>query len=135
MMLKPAVENVRSKRKQNSNSPPIGYGMGWFVRQGTKGLMFGKDYPMLFSHTGGAVGASSVLTIIPDDRRVNVLLGNDGVIVGNGSKVNSNVCSEEGKGRLKFQPQGVVVAVIFNLQEVKGVFNLGVKLAEEFHRL
>ncbi len=67
------------------------------MRPAMKGVAGGRDYPMVFGHTGGAVGACSVLTIIP---------------------------GEAGKG--------VVVAVILNLQEVKGVFNLGLKVAEEF---
>ena len=69
----------------------------------------GKDYPCVFSHTGGAVGASSVLTIVPEER--------------------------EGEGKEEGSPCGVVVAVIFNLQEVKGVFKLGVQIAEQFRDL
>ena len=112
LMLIPAVENVvNNKNNNNSTSPnhtpapapPVGYGMGWFVRREKAGLIGGRGYPFTFSHTGGAVGACSVLTVMARE--------------------------EEGCG------SGVVVAVLFNLQKVKGVFELGTRIAEEFYNL
>ena len=72
--------------------------------------MEGKEYPFFFSHTGGAVGASSVLTVMPAE-------------------------GEESRESVGEGPRGVAVAVIFNLQEVKGVFTLGLLIAEQFHSL
>lgn len=67
LMLTPAVENTNDTNSVTSPAPPIGYGMGWFVRRHHQGLLSGRRYPFLFSHTGSAVGASSVLTVLPQD--------------------------------------------------------------------
>lgn len=110
LMLTPVVESVlQQETPPISPNPPVGYSMGWFLQRGKKGYMGGKDYPFFFSHTGGAVGASSVLTVMPAEEESQVSVG-------------------EG-------PRGVAVAVIFNLQEVKGVFTLGLLIAEQFHSL
>ena len=72
--------------------------------------MEGKEYPFFFSHTGGAVGASSVLIVMPAE-------------------------GEESRESVGERPRGVAVAVIFNLRGVKGVFTLGLLIAEQFHSL
>lgn len=117
LMLTPAVQDVRAKKPPtpSSSSPPIGYGMGWFLRQPREGLLQGKDYPFVFSHTGGAVGGSSVLTIVPQ-----------------GSQGSRRGDFPGGDTPL---PGGVAVAILFNLQGVKGVFELGLQVAEQFHNL
>jgi len=92
---------------------PVGYGLGWYVREAKKGITGGKNYSLAFGHTGGAVGASSVLVLLPGES------GKD-----QGTHASSGGSADMSKG--------VVAAIIFNLQEVNGVFSLGLKVAEEF---
>ena len=67
-MLTPAVEKANTNSdKPSGPAPPAGYGMGWSVRQQRAGLVAGRSYPLVFSHSGGAVGASSVLIVLPRD--------------------------------------------------------------------
>ena len=105
--------------KQTSSPPlpspnsPVGYGLGWYVREPRKGVSGGRDYSLAFGHTGGAVGACSVLVVLPGEP------GLDGGDRAGGSD-NADIS------------KGVVTAIIFNLQEVNGIFNLGLKVAEEF---
>lgn len=117
LMLTPAVEDVNSKRA-SSLTPPTGYGMGWFIQREGAGLISGRDYPFVFSHTGGTIGASSVLTVIPEPPC-------EGGVIPHPHGAES--------GQPKPHPHGVAVAVIFNLQEVKGMYKLGMQIAEEFH--
>ena len=98
MMWTQAVADVKF-----GSDPPIGYGLGWLVQKEDAGVVGGKSRPFCVGHTGGAVGASSVLMIAP------------------AAESNSDVI-----------PQGIVVAVIFNLQEVGQMYSLGIKIAEEF---
>ena len=107
MMWKPAAADVIS------TNLPLNYGMGWFVSQEQLEVVCGKKRPMLVGHTGGAVGATSVLLITPCDSSV--------------PEQDQKVCSVQ-----KVSPRGVVVAVIFNLQDVERVYSLGVQIAEEF---
>lgn len=44
-------------------------------------------------------------------------------------------CTQCGGVVVSHDPRGIVVAVIFNLQEVTGVFKLGLNIAEEFDNL
>lgn len=97
----------------------LGYGMGWFVSKEGPGLLCGKRKPFLVGHTGKAVGASSVLLIGPMDSSETVNSGSGGE-------------AEDGGDQEVVLPQGVVVAVIFNLQEVGDVYSVGVKVMEEF---
>ncbi|XP_075894280.1 serine beta-lactamase-like protein LACTB, mitochondrial isoform X2 [Nelusetta ayraudi] len=62
------------------------------------------------SHTGGAVGASSVLLVLPSDE------------------------IEQHKGRSPVLPQGVVVTIITNMQAV-GLTGTALKIAHEFDRV
>lgn len=62
------------------------------------------------SHTGGAVGASSVLLVLPSDE------------------------IEQHKGRSPVLPQGVVVTIITNMQAV-GLTSTALKIAHEFDRV
>ena len=88
------------------HDPQLAYGMGWYVRPGEEVILQGAAVPSHFGHTGSTVGASSVLRIVPSGQ----------------SGQDSCDCS------------GIVVAVIFNLQEVKGMFSLGVDIASHFYR-
>lgn len=69
-------------------------------------------------HTGGAVGASSVLLIIPRD-------GGGGV---GGASTEVDPC-----GAKKNPPHGVVVSIICNLQSV-GLTKLALDIAREFDK-
>lgn len=100
-MWKPVVTNIRFSSRVSF----LDYGMGWLMQQGDAGVVGGKGKPFCVGHTGGAVGASSVLLIVPQDPQL--------------SAEREKSC-------------GVVVAVIFNLQEVREMFSLGLQIAEEF---
>ena len=69
------------------------YGMGWGVAPPVADAGFSRDRRMHVSHTGGAVGASSVLLILP---RVE----------------------PSGEGTEKVIPRGVCVSIIVNKQSV-----------------
>ena len=79
------------------------YGLGWAVRQRKKNYGFCLDQQLYVTHTGGAIGASSVLLVAPQP-------------------------PQEG-GRL---PQGVVVAILCNMQGV-GLNRLAADIAKAFH--
>jgi len=111
-MWKPVATDI----KFTSRDPVLSYGMGWFLQAGDTEVVGGKAKPFCVGHTGGAVGATGVLLIVPQ----NPQPGEDEVST-------LNALSAE-----TIEPRGVVVAVIFNLQEVKGMFSLGVQIAEEF---
>ncbi|XP_047451583.1 serine beta-lactamase-like protein LACTB, mitochondrial isoform X2 [Mugil cephalus] len=61
------------------------------------------------SHTGGAVGASSVLLVLPSEEL------------------------DQSRGRTSLLPQGVVVTIITNMQSV-GLNNTALKIAHEFDK-
>ncbi|KAL7643401.1 UNVERIFIED_CONTAM: hypothetical protein RMT77_005383 [Armadillidium vulgare] len=91
------------------------YGLGWGVLEGSKDLKaFANNKKKCFSHSGGAVGASSILFIMPTydpyeskpiDQSVTIDL-----------------------------PQGVVVSVITNLQNVS-LLKLATEIAKAFDRV
>ena len=111
----------------NKSKPHIGYGMGWVVRSGSAGIVGARDQPFYAAHSGGAVGASSVLVIMPAKK--STVDSSNKVVVESKidlENVEKCVCVP------KVLPQGVVVAVLFNLQEVTNVTSLGVQIAEEF---
>ncbi len=128
-MLTPVVEDVSHAPQDHTpclaqdHTPPVGYAMGWFVRRKKEGLVGGREYPFVFSHTGGAVGTCSVLTVMEG----------------------GGVAKEEGCGHgsvatpsttMTSPPRGIAVAIIFNLQGIKtDLFELGVRIAEEFYKL
>ena len=116
----------------NESKPETGYGMGWVVRSESTGTVGGKDQTFYAAHSGAAIGASSVLVIMPDTRRPSSTYNvNTKTALALESKVELE--HEERCARVsKMCPQGVVVAVLFNLQEVSGVTSLGVQIAEEF---
>eukprot|EP00090_Calanus_glacialis_P021436 TRINITY_DN33065_c0_g1_i1.p1 TRINITY_DN33065_c0_g1~~TRINITY_DN33065_c0_g1_i1.p1 ORF type:complete len:623 (-),score=236.77 TRINITY_DN33065_c0_g1_i1:72-1940(-) len=78
------------------------YGLGWAVRQRKKNYGFCLDHQHYVSHTGGAIGASSVLLVAPQPVQEGVRL-----------------------------PQGVVVAILCNMQGV-GLNKLAADLAKTF---
>ena len=130
MMWTPAVYPYKTK-------PEVGYGMGWVVREGgSDSVVGGKELPFYAAHSGGSVGGSSILVIMPAKKTtstVNSALTRTSKIAAN-QNLNIQLC-ERNKCDIcssQMPPYGVVVAVLFNLQEVKEVTSLGVKIAEEF---
>ena len=103
-MWHPAVEDVGRHGKGT------GYGWGWFVNPGKTGVGGGTDVPFTVMHTGGAVGASSILHIQP-----TCYLGNHMATAPDGAK-----------------PQGVVVAILFNLQSISAVDEVAKDIASCF---
>jgi len=83
----------------------LGYGLGWAVRSKKKVAGFARDDFFYVSHTGGAIGASSVLLIAPKPVKQDSML-----------------------------PQGVVVAILCNMQGV-GLNQLAVDIAKCFDGL
>lgn len=84
----------------------LGYGLGWAVVPVNKKYGFCESQYYYVSHTGGAIGASSVLLIAP---------------------------KKVGAGETKL-PQGIVVAVLANLQGV-GLNKLASSIAQAFEGL
>ena len=84
------------------------YGLGWAIMEEKSDYAFCKKQRFYASHTGGAVGASSVLLIFPRK-------------VGENSKVDS-------------PPQGIVVAIVCNLQNV-GLSKLALDVAKTFENI
>merc|ERR1712013_914187 len=83
----------------------LGYGLGWAVRSKKKVAGFAQDDFFYVSHTGGAIGASSVLLVVPKPVKQESML-----------------------------PQGVVVAILCNMQGV-GLNQLAVEIAKCFEGL
>ena len=110
-----------------SSNPRLSYGMGWIVQREGPQVKGGKKEPFCVGHTGAAVGASSVLLILPCNKRALDISGGD---IGITSEDSLNVDNQ----RHNSVPHGVVVAVLFNLQEVHGMFSLGSKIATIFHQ-
>ena len=50
---------------KSNNSDKAHYGMGWAIMPPSNRYAFCKDQRCFVSHTGGAMGASSVLLILP----------------------------------------------------------------------
>ena len=83
------------------------WGLSWGVSEEKTGFAFAEKHRFYAGHTGGAVGASSVLLIYPREKT---------------SQDESNL------------PQGVVVAIICNLQSV-GLLKLATDVAQVFEPL
>lgn len=100
------VENARAKNGAR-------YGMGWTIVGGQtkKNPDLKKSKRFYVSHSGGAVGASSILLIKPNDD------------VG----VNSSYVE-----RRRPRPRGITVAVLTNLQECGGLTKLALDIASVF---
>ncbi|MCG8620552.1 MAG: hypothetical protein MJE68_00955 [Proteobacteria bacterium] len=109
-----------------------GYGMGWVVRNGSARMVGGRGRPFYAAHSGGAIGASSILVIMPADTPSP----NDDNSITKTRTRHDVEFDCEGRCKCvsssKMVPKGVVVAVLFNLQEVSNITSLGVQIAEEF---
>ena len=110
-----------------------GYGMGWFVRDRSARTAGGRGQPFYAAHSGAAVGASSVLVIMPADTPTT----DSNIIKTRFMEPRVELECEErcecaSVSKMVPRPKGVVVAMLFNLQEVSGITSLGVQIAEEF---
>lgn len=85
------------------------YAQGWLVVEKKQKYGQCRKRRHYVSHTGGAVGASSVLLVLP------------------------NVEIEVGEGQTPLLPQGVVVTIVTNMQSV-GLNNTALKIAHEFDK-
>lgn len=117
-MWREVVRNFSSKSQ-------LGYGLGWMVQRGGERVQGGKKVHYCVGHTGGAVGASSVLLISPN------LMTCEMVENGVGRNDVRNVVGPHVKE--VSEPRGVVVAIICNLQQVQGLFSLGSQIASIFY--
>ncbi|KAG7280054.1 hypothetical protein CRUP_030510 [Coryphaenoides rupestris] len=87
------------------------YAQGWLVVEKSQKYGQCKSRRHYVSHTGGAVGASSVLLILPSEE---------------------TLCQPDGT-KSEFLPQGVVVSIITNMQSV-GLNSTALKIAYEFDK-
>ena len=114
------------------------YAMGWGVREKSDHKGFCPEQHQLVSHTGGAVGASSVLLVVPmesnmvdkskcivNDRRQDDIVQD---------QTNKNEPEELFLKDVLSLPQGVVVAIIANLEDV-GLYKTAVEIAKTFHKI
>ncbi|KAM6936941.1 serine beta-lactamase-like protein LACTB, mitochondrial [Xenentodon cancila] len=85
------------------------YGQGWLVVENEQKYGLCRKRRHYVSHTGGAVGASSVLLVLPSEEIV------------------------QRQGQTPLLPQGVVVTIITNIQSV-GLNSTALKIAHEFDR-
>ncbi|KAK9516680.1 hypothetical protein VZT92_024599 [Zoarces viviparus] len=85
------------------------YAQGWLVVEKLQKYGQCRKRRHYVSHTGGAVGASSVLLVLPSEE------------------------IDENQGRTPLLPQGVVVTIITNMQSV-GLNSTALKIAHEFDK-
>lgn len=86
------------------------YGQGWLVVEKQQKYGQCRKRRHYVSHTGGAVGASSVLLVLPAET------------------------IEPCKGKTGQLPQGVVVTIITNMQSV-GLNTTALKIAQQFDKV
>lgn len=129
---------VSKKRKETA------FGLGWQLLSGTSSYGCCRETKFAAYHTGGAVGASSVLLIVPSDSseencnavkstketketKEKMLYGSSREKEQHELSVakNANRCKEE------LKPRGIVVAIIVNMQEV-GLVDTALNIAENF---
>jgi serine beta-lactamase-like protein LACTB len=112
-----------------STDPQLGYGLGWVVQREGALVKGGTVRPFCVGHTGAAVGASSVLVILPShhlQHNNSQLAIDEHCVCSEGAvSVSYGLCSS---------PHGVVVAVLFNLQGVRGTYSLGSQIAMLFDK-
>ncbi|MEQ2264360.1 hypothetical protein XENORESO_002148 [Xenotaenia resolanae] len=85
------------------------YGQGWLVVEKLQKYGQCRKRRHYVSHTGGAVGASSVLLVLPSEEL------------------------DQHQGQTFFLPQGVVVTIITNIQSV-GLNSTALKIAHQFDK-
>ena len=98
------------------------YGMGWGVFGTGEERGFCKEQKYFVSHTGGAVGASSVLLILPSNEELSK----------KGGKKSS--ADSEKVVLQRIPPQGVVVAILVNMMSV-GLNKTAYEIAKNFENV
>ena len=88
-----------------------GYGLGWAVWPAYERHAFCKKRPCFVSHTGGAIGASSVLLVLPG--------------------LQNNYSDVDSTRKFDSAPKGVVVSIIVNLTSV-GLNKTALDIAQLF---
>ena len=111
MIWKP-VENTRTSWELDGS-----YAMGWGVCESKQEHGLCKQQRYYISHTGGAIGASSVLLILPS-------LHNPNLPTGNSPK----------QKNYKSLPEGVVVTIIVNMMSV-GLNKTALEIAKTFEKI
>ncbi|XP_045173567.1 serine beta-lactamase-like protein LACTB, mitochondrial [Mercenaria mercenaria] len=90
-----------------------GYGLGWSVCNRNSEHAFCKDQKFFVSHTGGAIGASSVLLILPTENSLSQIAKGETLESGQTDKD-----VRESTSLYSSPPKGVVVAIIVNMISV-----------------
>ena len=98
------------------------YGWGWMIIPSAQPIAGVSPSTTFIGHTGGAIGASSALLLAPrsHDPTVTPTGSHDPIVTPTGS--HDPVAT----------PNNIAVAIIFNLQEVPKMFQLGQTIAEHF---
>lgn len=104
------------------------YGLGWSVWTNEKVCEFGRERKFFVSHTGGAVGASSVLLVYP---RENTNWESKGRIRSKAELTGNNVLLPPSESS---PPKGVVVAIVVNMVSV-GLNKTAYDIARIFERV
>lgn len=87
-----------------------GYGLGWSVCSARNEHAFCKDQKFFVSHTGCAIGASSVLLILPEGSQMDEIT--------NSGKMQNESDPEGASSKSFASSKGVVVAIIVNMTSV-----------------
>nr|CAB3263369.1 serine beta-lactamase-like protein LACTB, mitochondrial [Phallusia mammillata] len=124
----PGLHNQETMKKmwssiaypEEKKSPEnLHYGLGWFVSPEADNYGCCQKSRLEIDHTGGAIGASSVLFLLPDPPQDAVTASKTELVESNGGIYNS--CPV----------RGVSVAIITNMQNV-GLRSLARRIAYEF---
>ena len=137
MLWSPVVPTSSSASEKKSlvksdNSDKAHYGMGWAIMPPSNRYAFCKDQRCYVSHAGGAMGASSVLLILPKQvPKENEPFMNTGTKDAEKSNSKNIDMSSKSPSRL---PEGVVVSIICNTSDV-GLTKLALDIAKVFETL
>lgn len=119
---------------------PWGYGMGWSVMPESHKYGFCEHQRYFVSHSGGALGASSILLVYPRNEVTKKQCGTEShgqseghqpspvkTLLDEDNQLSDNVVSHSPPGGPTPLPQGIIVAVIANSSPVglsKTAFNI-----------
>ena len=123
----PATSSSSNKKSlvKSDQSDKVHYGMGWVFMPPSNRYAFCNDQRCVVSHTGGAMGASSVLLILP-----RIPDAESAVEVRNGGDKGAMIESSKNPR----VPEGVVVTIICNTSNVS-LSKLALDVAKIFETL
>nr|XP_039261000.1 serine beta-lactamase-like protein LACTB, mitochondrial [Styela clava] len=121
MMWSPIVKPEQNSDKRLRTNTY--YGLGWSVYPESQEYEYANRYDFEVLHTGGAIGASSVLYILPSETKIA-----ESELSKKPEDTNLTLNSEI------IPPHGIVVAILTNLQGVN-LTGLARKIAKEFEPL